>query len=320
MRLSTYFPLLQLAAISDGRVTAPRPRLQARDIPGAVPANGIQARQFDCTGLINAEAITSIYAQLPPKTALAFMSGSVVGTVSGFGARGVCKMVIGGQDSAEERCTGLGQGIGSLIFLITGGVLIWASRPRVATVVQDFAGAELPRRASRDEGFATVMRDLLLQRGLEFDNVNAAPLQARDSVQGQTIEILGLRDPETGIAMDHIHHIRDDGRSWARMTPSVGPGSAIAAKRHLGPGFKISYKYSKFNEKSTMKFEEADLQAVGQTFGADWEKRVNEHDDFSRYFGQAKFGDDYTLRFEIIPEEDQYNDDYEKVEQCGIWD
>lgn len=290
---------------------------QVRDIPGAAPSNSIQARQLDCSGLITGEAITAIYSQLPPNTALAFMAGTVAGVGTGYLTQGFCHGTHAGEETAEERCTGWGSGVGGLVFLVVGGAILWANS-RTGTVVQDLSGAtELP---VRDEGFTRAMRDALHQGGLEFEEVITAPLQTRDSAEGRTVEIMGLRDPETGIASDHVHHIREDGRSWARMTPSIDSSMGSTAKRHLGPGIKISYEFTNFNEQSTMKIEEADLQGIGQTFGADWENRVNANENFSRYFGQAKIGDDYTVRFEIIPEEDQFNDDCEKVNQCGIWD
>ncbi|OTA96793.1 hypothetical protein M434DRAFT_27406 [Hypoxylon sp. CO27-5] len=262
------------------------------------------------------ELIPAFVGSLPPDWQLAFKGGSIAGGVGFFGTWSTCQSIAHKYpDEPSLGCTGLGGAVGSLLFTIAAGVLLYTKGVgRVGTQSQNFSGAA----AKRGELLVEQMESALRSRGVEFDKIITAPLTTRDSPSGHTLDILGVRSPDQNIVMDHTLSLRDDGTGVARTTISSPTSDRALTRRTTGPGIKISYNFVKFVDPAR-KIEEADLQVFGQSVGQDWENRMNRNHKYVRYYGTAQLGLDYTVNFQIIPERFHFNDNYEDVNACHIF-
>ncbi|OTA58896.1 hypothetical protein K449DRAFT_115518 [Hypoxylon sp. EC38] len=261
------------------------------------------------------EPIGNFFGSLPPDWQSAFAGASFFGGSTGLAAKGFCDYALAADESSSTGCTGLGFGVGGLVFTAFAGFIIYRNGAgRLGSVNQDLSGGAV----KRGELLAEQMESALRARGVEFDDIFTTPLTTRDSTSGYTLDILGVRSPNQEIVMDHKLNLRDDGTGVARATISSLSSGHTLTRREIGPGVKVSYNFVKAEDKAR-KVEESDLQTCGQNIGQDWENRVNTHDNYVRYFGTAKLGLDYTVNFQIIPERGNFNNAYEDVNVCHIF-
>ncbi|KAI0886673.1 uncharacterized protein GGS22DRAFT_158415 [Annulohypoxylon maeteangense] len=261
-------------------------------------------------------AIQDFYGHLPAQWKIAFAGASIFSSAGSVGAWGFCNAATQHEkENPSIGCTGLGAGVGSVVFVSFAGVMLYLNGGlRLGAQGQGLTGA-IEGTAKRGELLVGQMESALRARGVEFDSISTAPLTTRDSADGHTLDILGVRAPGSDIAMDHILSIRDDGTGVSRATFISPKSSRTLAERTAGPGIKVSYNFVKAVD-PPRKVAEADLQVLGQNVGQDWENRVNQHHEYSSYFGKANVGPDYTVHFEIIPERSNFGLNYEDVNFC----
>lgn len=230
----------------------------------------------------------------------AFTSIATIG--SGVVTYATCEALDG------RKCGAKGAAMGSYVALAISGVVAYNNMPT--------KGVQVGQRKRHDilqESYSMY----LLERGMEFEAVNVVSLAPRsedaDDDSDATVQILGLRDANNNITSDHrmsfsartaLSHI-------SFPAPSVDGG---LERRASGPGFKISYDFTKVATGEML--NEDDIDALCFNVGQDWAKRADANHKMRSYKAILELGTLDTMTALITPETgENWNEQWENL-QC----
>lgn len=288
-------------------------------IAGAAPAAAFATTPAPTTAMAASDTFTrvdlvpraeTICDQLGTLTSALGTSVSIVAWVTsgGVGAYSVCNILqirgIGGIQTGECRSYGSVVGAATALIFLT---------VQASTGAEDAPAGDTSKRSTLS--LVDHLTAVLEADQVEHQGVTSLPLpdiQTRDDGTPRMLQHAKISGYNHGnYSADYTVADFGSGLGHIFMENHVNQSDPLA-KRHDGPGFKISYA-----SKIPTRLSRSNQLLQAQDIGADWGQRAD-LDGVAEYIGLVEVNHYATFYFRIIPEASGYGEGYESVDlPCG---
>lgn len=228
----------------------------------------------------------------------------------------VCKRM--NKAHCEEAAKAVGSAFAAIAF-ITGRVL--GALPKDVEEHQN-------QGQNQNETLAGFLRETLSGEGEVFGSINDLTHTRDAKDENAPLEIASVRNWNYNGALVNFD-VHDFGGGGGHVLVPLGDnngtGHAAAAasgtttaeegysvKVGKAPGFKVSYM-----TREKTKLSKAQINDMANAAAADWASHAKDYDKMSNYIGLWKTGHKANFYYRVIPEVENFGNNYESVDVCG---